>query len=181
MDDLVIRRFAASDTDPVWRVHDQALRASAMDYDPEYNRYLRHVDREFFAPGGWFTVVEAPDRDATTTTRGHATEPAVVAIGGLQPLAHVRDESAEPPSWLPAEEAETCRIRSVAVAPDLQGAGVGTALLERLERRADERGFDYAVLQTQTSMTQACRFYEGRGYATLAEVDGERWYGKRLD
>lgn len=52
MDDLVIRRFAAPDTDPVWRVHDRTLRASAMDYDPAYNRYLRQVDREFFEPGG---------------------------------------------------------------------------------------------------------------------------------
>ncbi|MFD1645205.1 GNAT family N-acetyltransferase [Haloarchaeobius litoreus] len=181
MDDLVIRRFTIPDTDPVWRVHDRALRASAMDYDPEYNRYLRHLEREFFEPGGWFTVVEAADSSVATTTRDHADEPPVVAIGGFQPLAYVREDSANPPSWLPADETETCRVRSVAVAPDLQGEGIGTALLARLEQRAVERGFEYTVLQTDTAMDQACRFYERRGYASLAETDGERWYGKRLD
>jgi ribosomal protein S18 acetylase RimI-like enzyme len=181
MEDLVIRRFAVPDTDPVWRVHDRALRASEMDYDPEYNRYLRHVEREFFDTEGWFTVIEGGDAEVSTTTRDHTPEPAVVGIGGLQPLGYVRDESTEPPSWLPATVDETCRIRSVAVAPDLQGAGVGTALLDRLERRATERDFDYTVLQTYTAMEQACRFYERRGYGTLAERDDERWYGKRLD
>ncbi|WP_256300502.1 GNAT family N-acetyltransferase [Haloarchaeobius salinus] len=180
MDDLVVRRFEASDTDAVWRVHDRALRASAMAYDPEYNRYLRHVEREFFETGGWFTVVEAADPGTAATTRDHAAEPAIVAIGGFQPLAYVREES-DPPSWLPAAVDETCRIRSVAVAPDLQGVGVGTALLDRLERRAAERGFGDTILHTEASMEQACRFYEHRGYATLAETDGERWYGKRLD
>ncbi|WP_435349351.1 GNAT family N-acetyltransferase [Haloarchaeobius sp. HRN-SO-5] len=180
MDDLVVRRFAAPDTDPVWRVHDRALRASAMDYDPEYNRYLRHVEREFFEPGGWFTVVEAGAADVTTTTRDHVDEPAVVGIGGFQPFAYVHEESADPPSWLPATVDETCRIRSVAVVPDLQGEGVGTGLLGRLEARAAERGFDYAVLRTDTSMVQACRFYERRGYAALAETDDERWYGKQV-
>jgi ribosomal protein S18 acetylase RimI-like enzyme len=181
MDDLAVRQFATPDTDPVWRVHDRALRASEMEYDPEYNRYLRHVEREFFEPGGWFTVVEAADTDVSVATREHPAEPAVVAIGGFQPRSYVRDASAESPSWLPADEEETCRIRSVAVAPELQGAGVGSALLGRLERRAAERGFGYAVLQTYTSMAQACRFYERRGYAVLSESDEERWYGKRVD
>ena len=181
MDDLVIRPFVDPDTDPVWRVHDRALRASAMDYDPAYNRYLRHVEREFFEPGGWFSVVETGEHGAATTTRDHADEPTVVAIGGFQPLAYVHDDTVNVPSWLPAAVDGTCRIRSVAVAPDLQGEGVGTALLDRLAARATERGFTYAVLQTYTSMEQACRFYERRGYTALAERDGERWYGKRLD
>lgn len=181
MADLAPRRFTPPDTDPVWRVHDRALRASAMDYDPEYNRYLRDIEHEFFEPGGWFTVVEAADHEVSVTTGEHPGEPAIVAIGGFQPLDYVREDSAEPPSWLPASETETCRIRSVAVVPDLQGEGVGSALLERLERRAVERGFEYVVLQTYQAMAQACRFYEGRGYATLAEADGERWYGKRLE
>ncbi|MFC4405901.1 GNAT family N-acetyltransferase [Haloarchaeobius iranensis] len=180
MDDFVIRRFEASDTDAVWRVHDRALRASAMDYDPAYDRYLRHVEREFFETGGRFTVVEAADRGTVATTRDHAAEPAIVAIGGFQPLAYVREES-DPPSWLPAAVDETCRIRSVAVAPDLQGEGIGTELLDRLATWAAERGFGYAVLKTDTSMAQACRFYERRGYESVAEREGERWYGKRLD
>jgi hypothetical protein len=57
---LALRPALPADRDPIWRVHDRALRASNLDYDPEYNRYLRHVGREFHDQGGQFVVGTAP-------------------------------------------------------------------------------------------------------------------------
>jgi ribosomal protein S18 acetylase RimI-like enzyme len=84
-----------------------------------------------------------------------------------------------------ADEAE---IRALAVAPGVQGRGLGWALLQAALARAWEEGKRHVVLSTQVDMVAAHRLYERAGFRRLPERD---WspepgtpllaYGLRLD
>jgi ribosomal protein S18 acetylase RimI-like enzyme len=162
-----IRRYSETDRNEVWRVHDEALRESAMDFSPEYNRYLRHVESEFLEIGGEFLVATvAPD--APEYSPEAVDSERVVAIGGFQPLAYLADAYSE--VGLPSLDApvhETCRVRSVAVLPELQSEGIGTELMAELEERASESDFEQVVLKTTESLQRAQQFYESRGYRSV--------------
>lgn len=174
-----VRRYSDADRNDVWRVHDAALRDSTLDFSPEYNRYLRHVDSEFLAVGGEFLVV-------TVTSDAEPVESErVVGIGGYQPLAYLADtyEEVGLPS-LDASVADTCRVRSVAVLPEFQSNGIGTELMAELEERATGSGFEQVVLKTADSLKRARQFYESRGYRAVDGTDesdpNHRWYLKKL-
>lgn len=66
---------------------------------------------------------------------------------------------------LPKEE-RTIGMRQVAVAPHLQGLGIGRALVEYAERFARERGFTLMKLHARES---AIPFYEKLGYECVGE------------
>jgi GNAT superfamily N-acetyltransferase len=69
------------------------------------------------------------------------------------------------------------RLDFIGVLPDRQGSGIGTALIERGHRRADELGMA-CYLETFTEPN--VRYYEGRGYRVVGEFvigDGVRGYG----
>lgn len=70
----------------------------------------------------------------------------IVAIGGFQ------------------RAGETAEIRRLRVDPDWQGQGYGSRLLSALERRAQERGVDRLVLETNAQLRAARRLYESTGY-----------------
>lgn len=164
-----VRRYDDSLKDEVWQVHDEALRDSAMDFSPEYNRYLRHIEREFLDEGGEFFVAVNSD--------------GILAIGGFQPLSALADSYSAaglPPQDEPLDA--VCRFRSIAVRPECQSQGVGTELVSELERRASEVGFEKVVLQTTESLEQAKRFYESRGYQVIEDSDDSEhvWYEKEL-
>jgi ribosomal protein S18 acetylase RimI-like enzyme len=55
-------------------------------------------------------------------------------------------------------------IENIAVAPDSQGEGVGTALIADAEKRAALMGFDTIDLYTNVHMTKAILWYEFLGY-----------------
>lgn len=179
-----IRRYRPADRNPVWRVHDAALRDSAMEFSPEYNRYLRHVPAEFPDAGGEFLVATLDG--VADGGSGAGDGPHVVGIGGYQPLSYLAG-SGEADFPAEAEPVEaTARVRSVAIRPDHQSAGVGTELMAELERRADADGFDRLILKTTESLVGARRFYESLGYRPAGEAvpDGSAethlWYWKRL-
>lgn len=83
------------------------------------------------------------------------------------------------------DEAE---IRALAVAPGVQGQGVGKALLREVLERAARQGLSNLVLSTQPEMRAAHRLYEQAGFRRLPARD---WspepgtnllaYGLRLD
>ncbi|PSP39664.1 N-acetyltransferase [Halobacteriales archaeon QH_7_65_31] len=52
----------------------------------------------------------------------------------------------------------------LAVAPNEQGAGIGTRLFERVEEYASEQGYDRLQLGTYTGHPFLIDFYESRGY-----------------
>ncbi|WP_458210825.1 GNAT family N-acetyltransferase [Haladaptatus sp. NG-SE-30] len=189
-DEWAIRRYRPDDRNAVWWVHDHTLRNSAMDYSPEYNRYLRHIDRKFLDGRGEFLVatvdsaVNPPDEDDSETND-------VVAIGGFQPLVETDDPDSAIRQTLPRDTTtSTARIRSVAVLPTFQSHGIGTAIVSELEHRAVKMGFSSVVLTTTIDLSTAQRFYESLGYhlveirssADPAEVSDTEyvWYRKEL-
>ncbi|HEY0767723.1 MAG TPA: arsenic resistance N-acetyltransferase ArsN2 [Steroidobacteraceae bacterium] len=58
-------------------------------------------------------------------------------------------------------------LRSVVVSESWRGSGVGRAIVERLERRAQQLGLSELVLLTQT----ATRFFERQGYRVIERRD----------
>jgi predicted GNAT family N-acyltransferase len=54
----------------------------------------------------------------------------------------------------------------VAVRDDRRGEGLGTQLMDAVERTARERGFETLVLHAQTDVEG---FYAARGYRTVGE------------
>jgi ribosomal protein S18 acetylase RimI-like enzyme len=168
--DLTLRPYRPADRDPVWRVHDRALRASNLDYDPEYNRYLRHVRRSFVGAGGQFFVGTLPADAFDGDYPGLRDDDGrrVVAIGGYQPLDSLPSED-HPPAFDGVSD-RTARVRSVAVLPACQGRGIGSRLVDRVESDAREAGFGTLVLSSVASMSGARAFWRARGYERLRET-----------
>ena len=172
-----IRRYDARDRSAVWRVHDRVLRAAWDAFDPEYNRYLRHIQREFLDAGGEFLVADAgPTADPTPDS-----DSGVVAIGGYQPLAtevhSLSDLGLVGVRYAPEE---AVRVRSVAVDPEWQGRGVGTALMGELQRRAAE-AHELVVLQSPAALPETHRFYESLGYERVPGGEDDKYVWFRLE
>jgi ribosomal protein S18 acetylase RimI-like enzyme len=66
------------------------------------------------------------------------------------------------------DEAE---IRALAVVPDAQGQGAGSALLQAAITRSARRGVRHLVLLTQPDMLAAQRLYQRAGFRRLPERD----------
>jgi len=66
------------------------------------------------------------------------------------------------------DEAE---IRALAVRPNIQGMGIGRALLRHALKRAVELGVRHLVLCTEPAMRVAHRLYEQAGFVRLPERD----------
>ena len=90
-----------------------------------------------------------------------------VAIGALRPL-----------------DGGTGEIKRMYVMPAYRGTGVAKRLLEALERRARELGFDRVRLDTHDRLSDANRLYTGAGYREIADYNGNpsanRWFEKAL-
>ena len=68
--------------------------------------------------------------------------------------------------WIPYKEANTAKIQRVAVLPEFRGTGIGTRLMEALERSARQAGMDASILDSQC---HAEPFYRRLGYITISE------------
>lgn len=144
--DLRVRRYEPGDKNAVWHVHDAAFRASAVEFIPDIDRYLRRIPESFLDAGGEFLVGTLNADDAGPGEYGPPDE-RVVACGGFQPKSE-----------------DAARIRSVRVHPEFQRRGYGRALVTELEERARERGFDRVVLHTGEDMAAAQALYRSMGY-----------------
>lgn len=67
-------------------------------------------------------------------------------------------------------DASTVKLRQMAVAPDVQGHGVGAALLRAFEAHAQHIGVSHIVLAARVT---AQRFYEVNGYAAEGDIFDE--------
>ncbi len=64
-------------------------------------------------------------------------------------------------------DASTVKLRQMAVSPDVQGQGVGAALLRAFEAHTHETGLSKIVLAARVT---AQRFYEANGYTAEGDV-----------
>jgi GNAT superfamily N-acetyltransferase len=60
-----------------------------------------------------------------------------------------------------------CEIKRMFVVDEARGRGVARALLEELERRARDMGYEVARLDTGPRQTRAQRMYERAGYLAI--------------
>jgi ribosomal protein S18 acetylase RimI-like enzyme len=150
-----LRSFQPGDAEAVWRLHDAALDDAGV-----------HGGR-----GPWEDDLR--DIGATYVDSGGdflvgLAEGEVVGMGGL----HRRS-------------AGECEIRRMRVHPDFQRQGLGRLILEALEERARELGFQTVRLDTTEDQTAAQRLYETSGYREVGRRHTERFvfidFAKRLD
>lgn len=131
---ISIRRYEPADRGAVRRLHDAAL-----------NDVGAHLGN-----GPWDADLDAIEsvypRDGGEFLVG-TLEGQIVAMGALR-----RDPDGR------------ARITRMRVSPNLQGRGVGQALLDALHRRAAELGYETLRLDTTVQQTAARRLYEKNGY-----------------
>lgn len=73
-------------------------------------------------------------------------------------------------TWIRVD-ADWPEVRLLAVAPEVRGQGVGTALMDECERRAYNAGATILGLHTTDMMQAALRMYERRGFIHTPELD----------
>ncbi len=71
-------------------------------------------------------------------------------------------------------EADGLLVENIAVSPQAQGSGLGSALLAQAERLAVKRGKQWVRLYTNEAMVENLAFYPRRGYVEThrGTVDG---------
>lgn len=146
-DHLRIRRVEPRDGPRLRELSEVALRQVDAFAEGVVDEDLHDVETNYLDAGGEFLV---------GTFDGE-----VVAMGALSPVGEhtVWADAIVEPDDGPA--AEVTRMR---VDPDYQQRGIGSRLLEELERRARHLGFAVLVLDTTARQTGAQRLYEGFGY-----------------
>jgi ribosomal protein S18 acetylase RimI-like enzyme len=159
---LRIRRYEADDADAVWELHERAMADAGTDPSAiPGTDDVRRVEEAYLAVGGEFLVGVLPGADGPAPGSGDepalsVEDDALVAMGGFLPTeAGHEDERSVPGA------AELHRMR---VAPAHQRRGYGRRLLDGLESRAREAGFE-RLLATARRQRSAVRFYAGEGYA----------------
>ena len=145
---LQIRRYEPRDYERVVELHVLGLRQTGTD----------------LGPGTWDRDVASPEALAATylDVRGDflvgEIDGVIVAIGALRPFDDTRVE-----------------LKRVRVHPDHQRLGIGDAIVERLEQRAQELGYDAIHLDTTTQQEPAIAMYRKRGYSEIGRADLRRF------
>ena len=67
-------------------------------------------------------------------------------------------------------------MRSMAVSPTMQRAGIGRELVQAFESYAREKGFEKMFLYTTFVLPGATQLYEKNGFYVLRETPPEEWF-----
>lgn len=133
---------------------------------------IEEVQQEYVARYG--------GRDETPVTNGEFAPP-----GGAFLVLTV-DEAPVGCGGLRRHSDEAAEIKRMYVRSDHRGRGIGRRLLDALEQRAAELGYDRIVLETGTPQPEALRLYAGAGYAPIPPYGHyrcspqSRCFGKQL-
>ena len=131
---LRIRRYEADDREPVWRLHDVAMRGAGIHLgEGHWYDDLHEIENVYLRKGGEFLVGTLGDE--------------VVATGAVKKTT---DDRAE--------------IKYMRVDPEFQRRGFGQVILTALERRAAELGYETLHLDTAVRQKSARHLYERNGY-----------------
>jgi ribosomal protein S18 acetylase RimI-like enzyme len=131
---LRIRRYEAGDREPVWRLHDVAMRGAGIHLgEGHWYDDLHEIENVYLRKGGEFLVGTLGDE--------------VVATGAVKKTT---DDRAE--------------IKYMRVDPEFQRRGFGQVILTALERRAAELGYETLHLDTAVRQKSARHLYERNGY-----------------
>ena len=171
MTDPAFRRYEPSDHEAVHALHERGLRAAGTWTDPAelpdwVEADMDDIEGAYLDSGGEFLVCE-----------GDGDGGRLLAMGAFRPLP---DET-----FHDRVEGRTAELKRMRVDPDHHREGVGSTLLEELEARAADAGFEQVVLDTGVGMDGARAFYEQHGYThrgdvTVAHGETLALYGKSL-
>ena len=89
-------------------------------------------------------------------------------------IAEIDGEAVGTVSGMP--DGDRFYVRSMAIRPSVQKAGIGQKLLEALEAHARENGFEKLYLYTTHVLPGAKRLYEKNGFYVLRETAPEEWH-----
>ncbi|MEO6511374.1 MAG: GNAT family N-acetyltransferase [Nocardioides sp.] len=145
---MLVRRAEPGEYEAIGAVTVAAYEPFLNDVGSDYRKHLAGAERRDAEAELW--VAELDDRIVGTVT--------------YCPLGSPWHEM--------ASEGEG-EFRMLAVHPDGQGHGVGTALVETCEERARAEGLRSMVLCSQASMAAAHRLYVRQGYTRAPERDWE--------
>lgn len=129
-----IRRFEPSDAERVWDVHEAAFRAAPIEFIEDAS-----ADEDLRRVSSQY--LDGPGEFLV----GVLSE--IVAVGGYKPV-----------------DGRTVEIKRMRVHPDHQREGYGRKILDDLETRATEQGYEVATLATHVALDAAIEFYEASGY-----------------
>ena len=139
-----IRRCESADHDRVVQLHEKAMRDVGAFDDGQTDSDLDTIQETYLQNRGEFLV-------GTLDTK-------IIAMGAFRPATEYMSE------FLADIDASTATIKRMRVAPSFQRRGYGRQILNELERRACERGFDELVLDTTETQHGSQRFYETHGF-----------------
>lgn len=152
-DDRVrLRRFDPSRDDPaaLHALHKRALRdAGTNPEDVPGTEDLDDIPGTYLDGGEFLVGIEDGD---------------LVAMGGFRPAIDLPPGGHEGFEAGAADPAAAVELFRIAVAPELQGRGLGTAVLDELERRAADEGFAWVVLTTAARQRAGVELYRSRDY-----------------
>ncbi len=149
---------------------------SASDSIVELTALLHRAYARLAAMGLNYTAV---DQDSETTVRRAGLGTCLVAELGGRLVGTLSVHGPMPESPCPRyRRPDVAVLEQFAVDPDVQGRGIGRALLAEGERRAASRGAAEALLDTAKPAEHLIRLYEGLGWGIVETV---RWEGKTYE
>lgn len=100
-------------------------------------------------------------------------------------LAYI-DDTAAACAGLKKYSEQDAEVKRVWVEPAYRGNGLGTAIMEQIERKARAEGFQRTILQTRAIMTEAVGLYQKLGYRQIPcyppydQLDGAVCFARKL-
>jgi ribosomal protein S18 acetylase RimI-like enzyme len=138
-----IRRYLPEDSDRVYELHEEALRAVGGFIEEIPEPDLEDVEQSYIDQGGEFLVGEIGGR--------------IVAMGAFRPAeGYIAD-------FLDTSD-NTAEIKRMRVDPAHQRQGYGQSIHDELERRARECGFIELVLDTTPQQIESQHFFEKNSF-----------------
>jgi putative acetyltransferase len=144
--DYLIRGWETRDRTAAAEVIHQVLTEYGLGWEPDgADRDVLEVEACYIETGGEFWVVESDGQ--------------VVATGAYFPIQ--RGEQA-------------AEIRKMYLLPSVRGQGLGSFLLEQLEKAIAARGYRQIWIETASVLKEAVQLYEKNGYIPATGVETSR-------
>jgi GNAT superfamily N-acetyltransferase len=144
--------------------------------DPEETAALGELTVAAYATAPGFTADDGYFAELADVMRRAELVPVLVAVDGGTLLGGVTYVPGPGP-YAEFDDPEGAGVRMLAVAPEAQGRGVGTALIRACAARARAEGRARLWLHTTPQLAIAQRLYEREGFRRAPEND---WRGDDL-